>query len=155
MKKFLFILFVCFAAVSCNSFDDEVGYIVTTNGTYVQNVISANQTYCNIKYGHTIKEVAGSPKLSKVVFKLSGECEEKIIDAQKGEENLYSAEFEIPYDRNVKISTIAIINGKDEIIFERDVYYSKTNLVHPTFRVIRQSCNAYNLSLKYLSSLKP
>lgn len=127
MKKFLFILFVCFAAVSCNSFDDEVGYIVTTNGTYVQNVISANQTYCKIKYGHTIKEVAGSPKLSKVVFKLSGEGEEEIIDAQKGEENLYSAEFEIPYDRNVKISTIAIINGKDEIIFEHDVYYSKTN----------------------------
>lgn len=27
--------------------------------------------------------------------------------------------------------------------------------VHPTFRVIRQSCNAYSLSLKYSSSLKP
>ena len=29
------------------------------------------------------------------------------------------------------------------------------SLVHPTFRVIRQSCNAYSLSLKYSSSLKP
>ena len=28
-------------------------------------------------------------------------------------------------------------------------------MVHPTFRVIRQSCNAYSLSLKYSSSLKP
>ena len=27
--------------------------------------------------------------------------------------------------------------------------------VHPTFRVIRQSCSAYSLSLKYRSSLKP
>ena len=26
---------------------------------------------------------------------------------------------------------------------------------HPTFRVIRQSCSAYSLSLKYLSSLNP
>ena len=26
---------------------------------------------------------------------------------------------------------------------------------HPTFRVMRQSCSAYSLSLKYLSSLKP
>ena len=29
------------------------------------------------------------------------------------------------------------------------------DLVHPTFRVIRQSCSAYSLSLKYRSSLKP
>ena len=29
------------------------------------------------------------------------------------------------------------------------------NKVHPTFRVIRQSCSAYSLSLKYRSSLKP
>lgn len=28
-------------------------------------------------------------------------------------------------------------------------------LAHPTFRVMRQSCSAYSLSLKYLSSLKP
>lgn len=28
-------------------------------------------------------------------------------------------------------------------------------LVHPTFRVIRQSCSAYSLSLKYRSSLNP
>ncbi len=32
---------------------------------------------------------------------------------------------------------------------------AKAKKVHPTFRVIRQSCNAYSLSLKYLSSLKP
>ena len=29
------------------------------------------------------------------------------------------------------------------------------NPVHPTFRVIRQSCSAYSLSLKYRSSLNP
>ena len=29
------------------------------------------------------------------------------------------------------------------------------NMAHPTFRVMRQSCSAYSLSLKYLSSLKP
>lgn len=29
------------------------------------------------------------------------------------------------------------------------------NKAHPTFRVMRQSCSAYSLSLKYLSSLKP
>ncbi len=28
-------------------------------------------------------------------------------------------------------------------------------MVHPTFRVMRQSCNAYSLNLKYFSSLKP
>ena len=28
-------------------------------------------------------------------------------------------------------------------------------MAHPTFRVMRQSCSAYSLSLKYLSSLKP
>lgn len=32
-------------------------------------------------------------------------------------------------------------------------YYK--DLVHPTFRVIRQSCSAYSLSLKYRSSLNP
>ena len=31
----------------------------------------------------------------------------------------------------------------------------KKILAHPTFRVMRQSCSAYSLSLKYLSSLKP
>lgn len=38
-------------------------------------------------------------------------------------------------------------------------FYSLTkiekNEAHPTFRVMRQSCSAYSLSLKYLSSLKP
>lgn len=29
------------------------------------------------------------------------------------------------------------------------------DMAHPTFRVMRQSCSAYSLSLKYLSSLKP
>ena len=31
----------------------------------------------------------------------------------------------------------------------------KIKKAHPTFRVMRQSCSAYSLSLKYLSSLKP
>lgn len=39
------------------------------------------------------------------------------------------------------------------------INYSHRALVlykaHPTFRVMRQSCSAYSLSLKYLSSLKP
>lgn len=127
MKKYLFILLVCFAAISCNSYDDEVGYIVTTNDTCLQDVISANHTSCKIKYGQTIKDVAGNPKLSKVIFKLSGDGEEVIVDAQKGDDNLYYTEIEIPYDRNVTISTVATINGEDEIISERALYYNKSH----------------------------
>ena len=126
MKKYLFILLVCFAAISCNSYDDEVGYIVTTNDTCLQDVISANHTSCKIKYGQTIKDVAGNPKLSKVIFKLSGDGEEVIVDAQKGDDDLYYAEIEIPYDRNVTISTIATINGEDESISVRTLYYNKS-----------------------------
>ena len=127
MKKYLFILLVCFAAISCNSYDDEVGYIVTTNDTCLQDVISANHTSCKIKYGQTIKDVAGNPKLSKVIFKLSGDGEEVIVDAQKGDDDLYYAEIEIPYDRNVTISTIATINGEDESISVRTLYYNKSH----------------------------
>lgn len=126
MNKFLFILLVCFAAISCNSYDDEVGYITTTDGTYLEDVISANHTSCKIKYGHTIKVVEGTPKLSKVVFKLSGEGEEELVDAQKGEDNIYYAEFEIPYDKYVTISTIATINGEDRSISERGIYYDRS-----------------------------
>lgn len=126
MKKYLFILLVCFAAISCNSYDDEIGYVVTTEGTCFQDVISANHTSCKIKYGQTIKDVAGNPKLSKVIFKLSGDGEEVIVDAQKGDDNLYYTEIEIPYDRNVTISTVATINGEDEIISERALYYNKS-----------------------------
>ena len=124
MKKFLFILLVCFAAISCNSYDDEIGYIVTTNGTCFQNVISANHTSCKIKYGPTIKNVAGNPKLSKVIFKLSGDGEEVIVDAQKGEDDLYYAEIEIPYDRNITISTVATINGEDVSVCSKDIKYT-------------------------------
>lgn len=126
MKKYLFILLVCFAAISCNSYDDEVGYIVTTEGTCFQDVISANHTSCKIKYGQTIKDVAGKPKISKVVFKLSGDGEEVIVEAQKGDDDLYYTEIEIPYDRNVTVSTVATINGEDEIISERALYYNKS-----------------------------
>lgn len=127
MKKYLFILLVCFAAISCNSYDDEVGYIVTTEGTCLQDVISANHTSCKIKYGQTIKHVAGTPKLSKVIFKLSGKGEDEFVDAQKGDDDLYYAEIEIPYDRNVTISTIATINGEDESISVRTLYYNKSH----------------------------
>lgn len=127
MKKFLFILLVCLAAISCNSYDDEIGYIVTTEGTCLQDVISANHTSCKIKYGQTIKDVAGKPKISKVVFKLSGDGEEVIVDAQKGDDDLYYAEIEIPYDRNVTISTVATINGEDESISGRTLYYNKSH----------------------------
>lgn len=126
MKKFLFILLVCLAAISCNSYDDEIGYIATTNGTYFQNVISANHTSCKIKYGHTIKGVEGNPELSKVVFKLSEDGEEKFVDAQKGESDIYYAELEIPYGKEVKISTIATINGEDRSVSEREVYYNNS-----------------------------
>ncbi|WP_278698205.1 hypothetical protein [Leyella stercorea] len=127
MKKYLFILLVCLAAISCNSYDDEIGYVVTTEGTCLQDVISANHTSCKIKYGQTIKDVAGTPKLSKVIFKLSGDGEEVIVDAQKGDDDLYYAEIEIPYDRNVTISTIATINGEDESISVRTLYYNKSH----------------------------
>lgn len=127
MKKYLFILLVCFAAISCNSYDDEIGYVVTTEGTCLQDVISANHTSCKIKYGQTIKDVAGNPKLSKVIFKLSGDGEEVIVDAQKGDDDLYYAEIEIPYDRNVTISTIATINGEDESLSVRTLYYNKSH----------------------------
>lgn len=126
MKKYLFILLVCFAAISCNSYDDEVGYIVTTNDTCLQDVISANHTSCKIKYGQTIKNVAGKPKISKVIFKLSGKGEDEFVDAQKGDDDLYYAEIEIPYDRNVTVSTVVTINGEDENILERTLYYNKS-----------------------------
>lgn len=126
MKKYLFILLVCFAAISCNSYDDEIGYVVTTEGTCLQDVISANHTSCKIKYGQIIKDVAGNPKLSKVIFKLNGDGEEVIVDAQKGDDDLYYAEIEIPYDRNVTVSTVATINGEDENILERTLYYNKS-----------------------------
>ena len=126
MKKYLFILLVCFAAISCNSYDDEIGYVVTTEGTCLQDVISANHTSCKIKYGQIIKDVAGNPKLSKVIFKLNGDGEEVIVDAQKGDDDLYYAEIEIPYDRNVTVSTVATINGEGEIISERTLYYNKS-----------------------------
>jgi len=129
MKKYLFILLVCFAAISCNSYDDEVGYIVTTEGTCLQDVISAKHTSCKIKYGQTIKHVAGKPKLSKVIFKLSGKGEDEFVDAQKGDDDLYYAEIEIPYDRNVTISTIATINGEDENLqCDRSVRYTKSDI---------------------------
>lgn len=124
MKKFLFILLVCFAAISCNSYDDEIGYIATTNGTCFQNVISANHTSCKIKYGHTIKGVAGKPKLSKVIFKLSGKGDDEFVDAQKGDDDLYYAEIEIPYDRNITISTVATINGEDVSVCSKDIKYT-------------------------------
>lgn len=127
MKKYLFILLVCFAAISCNSYDDEIGYVVTTEGTCLQDVISANHTSCKIKYGQIIKDVAGNPKLSKVIFKLSGKGEDEFVDAQKGDDDLYYAEIEIPYDRNVTISTIATINGEDESISVRTLYYNKSH----------------------------
>ena len=129
MKKYLFILLVCFAAISCNSYDDEVGYIVTTEGTCLQDVISANHTSCKIKYGQTIKDVAGKPKLSKVIFKLSGKGEDEFVDAQKGDDDSYYAEIDIPYDRNVTISTIATINGEDENLqCDRSVRYTKSDI---------------------------
>lgn len=127
MKKYLFILLVCLAAISCNSYDDEIGYVVTTEGTCLQDVISANHTSCKIKYGQTIKDVAGTPKLSKVIFKLSGDGEEVIVDAQKGDDDLYYAEIEIPYDRNVTIYTVATINGEDESISVRTLHYNKSH----------------------------
>ena len=122
MNKFLFILLVCFAAISCNSYDDEIGYIVTTDGPIFQNVISANHTSCKIIYGHIIRGVEGNPELSKVVFKLSGDGEEKFVEAQK-DEDVYYAEIDIPYDRNITISTVATINGEDRSVSEREVYY--------------------------------
>lgn len=123
MKKFLFILLVCFAAISCNSYDDEVGYIAAINGT-VESVISANHTSCTILYGKTIK-TEGNIELSKVAFKVSGKGEEEILDAQKGEANLYYAEIKIPYDKNIEIATIATINGEDVKIYEdRTIRYT-------------------------------
>lgn len=127
MKKYLFILLVCFAAISCNSYDDEIGYVVTTEGTCLQDVISANHTSCKIKYEQTIKHVAGTPKLSKVIFKLSGKGEDEFVDAQKGDDDLYYAEIEIPYDRNVTIYTVATINGEDESISVRTLHYNKSH----------------------------
>lgn len=129
MKKYLFILLVCFAAISCNSYDDEIGYVVTTEGTCLQDVISANHTSCKIKYGQIIKDVAGNPKLSKVIFKLSGKGEDEFVDAQKGDDDLYYAEIDIPYDRNVTVSTIATINGEDENLqCDRSVRYTKSDI---------------------------
>lgn len=61
-----------------------------------------------------------------------------------------------------------IIDDSREIVLKKSLYlhckhfnYYVVNksggikVVHPTFRVIRQSCSAYSLSLKYRSSLNP
>lgn len=45
---------------------------------------------------------------------------------KKGEDNIYYAEFEIPYDKYVTISTIATINGEDRSISERGIYYDRS-----------------------------
>lgn len=50
--------------------------------------MSSRRNFCKshflqIKYGQTIKHVAGTPKLSKVIFKLSGKGEDEFVDAQK------------------------------------------------------------------------
>ena len=62
-----------------------------------------------------------------MIFKLSGDGEEVIVDAQKGDDDLYYAEIEIPYDRNVTIYTVATINGEDESISVRTLHYNKSH----------------------------
>ena len=55
---------------------------------------------------------------------------------------------------NGDIFSLAVSNSekeyvlKDFIVGTSDFKWSDLNMVHPTFRVIRQSCRAYNLSLK-------
>lgn len=46
-----------------------------------------------------------------------------------------------------------VVEGGMRNIHTSDIQFNF--MVHPTFRVIRQSCSAYSLSLKYRSSLNP
>ena len=51
---------------------------------------------------------------------------------------------------------LIVLNYKQMLITKKPKRKNdKRNKAHPTFRVIRQSCNAYSLSLKYSSFLKP
>lgn len=52
------------------------------------------------------------------------------------------------------------LEGALKVVSNQNLYYNfgtdeEEYMAHPTFRVMRQSCSAYSLSLKYLSSLKP
>ena len=53
---------------------------------------------------------------------------------------------ETALDKKGKLATLNMLSYSPKI---------GTNLVHPTFRVMRQSCRANNRSLKYFSSLNP
>ena len=61
-------------------------------------------------------------------------------------------------EASLLFSKIVNIANNDDLGRELYQMLSSNNgikLAHPTFRVMRQSCSAYSLSLKYLSSLKP
>ena len=79
-----------------------------------------------------------------------------------------TVQMDIQIMRSDKLGYNAPIEVYDRIYYRyADPNYSITEMplsvddcklikeAHPTFRVMRQSCSAYSLSLKYLSSLKP
>lgn len=87
-------------------------------------MISATPTSCKIKYGHPVKELTATPNISKVAFKVESPNGQEIVAAQKGNNNFYSAELNIPLNTNVKISTIATINGEDGRVCSKEIKYT-------------------------------
>lgn len=87
-------------------------------------MISATPTSCKIKYGHPVKELTATPNISKVAFKVESPNGQEILAAQKGNNDFYSAELNIPLNANVKISTIATINGEDGSVCSKDIKYT-------------------------------
>lgn len=87
-------------------------------------MISATPTSCKIKYGHPVKELTATPNISKVAFKVESPNGQEIVAAQKGNNDFYSAELNIPLNANVKISTIATINGEDGSVCSKEIKYT-------------------------------
>ena len=73
--------------------------------------------------------------------------------------------YDVQADADSKTNTVmdmlrkipmVMVDGEDKILVKGNQNYRiHKNGVHPTFRVMRQSCSAKSLSVKYLSSLKP
>lgn len=66
-------------------------------------------------------------------------------------------QYTLNVDLNAPVIKDLVEKYKDIEQFNRSITdkYVAICKDHPTFRVMRQSCSAYSLSLKYLSSLKP
>ena len=96
---------------------------------------------------------AGKTSVTENLLFASG-ATEKCGRVDNGDTITDSMDIEKRRGITVRASTTSIIwNGEKCNIIDTPGHMDF--MAHPTFRVMRQSCSAYSLSLKYLSSLKP